>query len=50
LRPRGRGVLDYDFIGVSYYPKWSADMKQASADRRQKRFKADIIVVEVSYP
>jgi arabinogalactan endo-1,4-beta-galactosidase len=47
------GVHDYDFIGVSYYPKWSAfDMKQAqrALTAVKKRFKADIIVVEVSYP
>jgi len=47
------GVHDYDFIGVSYYPKWSAfDMKQAQSALTavKKRFKADIIVVEVSYP
>jgi len=47
------GVRDFDFIGVSYYPKWSAlDMKQAGTALAavKKRFKADIIVVEVSYP
>ena len=47
------GVHDYDFIGVSYYPKWSTfDMKQAQSALTavKKRFKADIIVVEVSYP
>lgn len=47
------GVRDYDFIGVSYYPKWSTlDMKQAQTalSAVRKRFKADIIVVEVSYP
>jgi arabinogalactan endo-1,4-beta-galactosidase len=47
------GVRDYDFIGVSYYPKWSTfDMKQAQSALTavRKRFKADIIVVEVSYP
>ncbi|HEU5137849.1 MAG TPA: glycosyl hydrolase 53 family protein [Steroidobacteraceae bacterium] len=47
------GVRDFDFIGVSYYPKWSTfNMKQAGAAlaRIRKRFKADIIVVEVSYP
>lgn len=47
------GVRDYDYIGVSYYPKWSTfDMKQAQAAlaKIKQRFKADIIVVEVSYP
>jgi len=47
------GVNDFDYIGVSYYPKWSKlDMKQAEQALAQvkSRFKADIIVVEVSYP
>src|SRR6187399_252332 len=47
------GVRDFDFIGVSYYPKWSTfDMKQAGAAFAavRRKFKADIIVVEVSYP
>jgi arabinogalactan endo-1,4-beta-galactosidase len=47
------GVHDFDFIGVSYYPKWSKlDMQQAERALAQvkSRFKADIIIVEVSYP
>ncbi|HEY6125161.1 MAG TPA: glycosyl hydrolase 53 family protein [Steroidobacteraceae bacterium] len=47
------GVRDFDYIGVSYYPKWSTfTMKQAGSALAtiKKRFKADIIVVEVSYP
>jgi arabinogalactan endo-1,4-beta-galactosidase len=47
------GVRDFDYIGVSYYPKWSAfDMQQAKTALAaiKQRFKADIIVVEVSYP
>jgi len=47
------GVRDFDYIGVSYYPKWSSlDMKQAEAAlaRVVKRFSRPIIVVEVSYP
>jgi len=47
------GVRDFDYIGVSYYPKWSTfNMKQAGAALAaiKQRFKADIIVVEVSYP
>ncbi|HYJ42131.1 MAG TPA: glycosyl hydrolase 53 family protein [Steroidobacteraceae bacterium] len=47
------GVRDFDYIGVSYYPKWSTfNMKQAGAALAtvRQRFKADIIVVEVSYP
>ena len=47
------GVRDFDYIGVSYYPKWSTfNMQQAQAALAtiRQRFKADIIVVEVSYP
>ena len=47
------GVRDFDYIGVSYYPKWSSlDMKPAEAAlvRVVKRFGRPIIVVEVSYP
>jgi arabinogalactan endo-1,4-beta-galactosidase len=47
------GVRDFDYIGVSYYPKWSTfNMNQAQAALAtiRQRFKADIIVVEVSYP
>jgi arabinogalactan endo-1,4-beta-galactosidase len=47
------GVRDFDYIGVSYYPKWSKlDMAQAERALAQvkSRFKADIIIVEVSYP
>lgn len=47
------GVRRADYIGVSYYPKWSKlDMMQAQAalTRVHKRFGTDIIVVEVSYP
>jgi arabinogalactan endo-1,4-beta-galactosidase len=47
------GVRDFDYIGVSYYPKWSKlDMAQAgqALARVKSRFKADIIIVEVSYP
>jgi len=47
------GVRDFDYIGVSYYPKWSVfNMKQAGAALAavKQKFKADIIVVEVSYP
>ena len=47
------GVRDFDYIGVSYYPKWSSlDMKPAEAAlaRVVKRFSRPIIIVEVSYP
>jgi arabinogalactan endo-1,4-beta-galactosidase len=47
------GVRDFDYIGVSYYPKWSSlDMGQAERvlSAVVKRFSRPIIVVEVSYP
>jgi arabinogalactan endo-1,4-beta-galactosidase len=47
------GVRDFDYIGVSYYPKWSS-MTLAQAERAllrvHERFNRPIIVVEVSYP
>jgi arabinogalactan endo-1,4-beta-galactosidase len=47
------GVRDFDYIGVSYYRKWSTlDLPQAeqALARVNKRFNRPIIVVEVSYP
>jgi len=47
------GVKRADYIGVSYYPKWSKlNMIQAQAalERVRKRFDTDFIIVEVSYP
>jgi len=47
------GVRDFDYIGVSYYRKWSAlDLPQAERALAavHARFSRPIIVVEVSYP
>jgi arabinogalactan endo-1,4-beta-galactosidase len=47
------GVTDFDYIGVSYYRKWSSmDINQAemALHRVHQRFERPIIVVEVSYP
>ena len=48
------GVRDFDYIGVSYYPKWSTlNLTQAEAALSRGASSdstADIIVVEVSYP
>ena len=47
------GVRRADYIGVSYYPKWSKlnlPQAQAALTRVRKRFNTDIIIVEVSYP
>src|SRR5689334_16257400 len=47
------GVRDFDYVGVSYYRKWSTldlpDAEKALA-RVHKRFNRPIVVVEVSYP
>jgi len=47
------GVRDFDYIGVSYYPKWSSlDLPRAEKALAavSRRFNRPIIVVEVSYP
>ncbi|HEY0044806.1 MAG TPA: arabinogalactan endo-1,4-beta-galactosidase [Allosphingosinicella sp.] len=47
------GVRDYDFIGISYYRKWSSmDVAGLGAviGRLKARFDAEVIVVETSYP
>jgi arabinogalactan endo-1,4-beta-galactosidase len=47
------GVRDFDYIGVSYYRKWSTlDLPQAerALSSVTKRFSRPIIIVEVSYP
>jgi arabinogalactan endo-1,4-beta-galactosidase len=47
------GVRDFDYIGVSYYRKWSTlDLPQAERAllTATRRFGRPIIVVEVSYP
>lgn len=47
------GVRDFDYIGVSYYRKWSKlDLPDAEKAllRVNQRFHRPIIIVEVSYP
>jgi arabinogalactan endo-1,4-beta-galactosidase len=47
------GVRDFDLIGVSYYPKWSAlalPQAEAALKRVVLRFGRPIVTVEVSYP
>lgn len=47
------GVRDFDLIGVSYYPKWSAlTLPQAenALKRVVLRFGRPIVIVEVAYP
>jgi len=47
------GVRDFDYIGVSYYRKWSKldlPLAEKALRRVNQRFQRPIIVVEVSYP
>lgn len=47
------GVDDFDYIGVSYYRKWSSldlPLAERTLARVRVRFARPIIVVEVSYP
>ncbi len=47
------GVRDFDYIGVSYYRKWSKldlPLAEKALQRVHQRFQRPIIVVEVSYP
>lgn len=44
--------VDFDLIGLSYYPFWHGDMEhmQANLNDLAKRYKKDIYVVETAYP
>ena len=47
------GVNDFDFIGVSYYRKWSTQSLEGLGqviNRLRHRYSADVILVETSYP
>ncbi len=47
------GVTDFDYIGLSYYRKWSTqglDGLNAAIKRLTATYKAKVIVVETSYP
>ncbi len=47
------GVADFDYIGLSYYRKWSTqglDGLNATITRLSATYKAKVIVVETSYP
>lgn len=50
---RAAGVTDYDFIGISYYRKWStrtvAELGATIAEAR-RRYGAEVMVVETAYP
>lgn len=43
--------LDYDIIGLSYYPYWHGDLKALETNLQQlgERFHKDLIVVETAY-
>lgn len=47
------GVMDYDIIGISYYPKWSTYTLSGLGKviaTAHKRYAADVMVVETGYP
>jgi len=46
-------VRDFDFIGISYYRKWSSESMAelgATIKRLRQRYRADVMVVETAYP
>ena len=47
------GLIDFDFIGLSYYPKWSSrDMESLgrTIQRLRHKYKKKIVIVETAYP
>ncbi|MEI0739621.1 glycosyl hydrolase 53 family protein [Paenibacillus sp. JTLBN-2024] len=44
--------IDYDVIGLSYYPWWHGPLEQLSRnlDELAERYGRDLIVVETAYP
>lgn len=50
---RAAGMLDYDVIGVSYYPQWSsvslAELPTAVRDLR-RTYGKEVMIVETAYP
>ncbi|WP_156395275.1 glycosyl hydrolase 53 family protein [Paenibacillus sp. Root52] len=47
-----KGKLDYDVIGLSYYPFWHgtfADV-QETMNRVSQKYKKDVVIAETSYP
>ncbi|MBB4660401.1 glycoside hydrolase family 53 protein [Parvularcula dongshanensis] len=47
------GLLDFDVIGMSYYPKWSTrdlDGLEQTIRRLRHKFGKEVVVVETAYP
>lgn len=46
------GTVDYDIIGLSYYPFWHGTLEavQSNMDDISKRYNKDVIIAETSYP
>ncbi|TYP78097.1 glycosyl hydrolase 53 family protein [Paenibacillus methanolicus] len=46
------GKVDYDVIGLSYYPFWHGTLEavQSNMDDISKRYDKDVIIAETSYP
>ena len=50
---RSAGVLDFDLIGVSYYPQWSDVLlmyMEPTIRWLRDRFQKDVVIVETAYP
>ncbi|MBZ0318877.1 MAG: arabinogalactan endo-1,4-beta-galactosidase [Anaerolineae bacterium] len=47
------GVVDFDVIGLSYYPKWSQcglDEAAQTIGKARERYQKDVMLVETAYP
>ena len=47
------GLLDFDIIGISYYPKWSRlpiEQIDSAVDTSRRRYGHDVVIVETAYP
>lgn len=47
----GRGVTDFDVIGLSFYPYWHGTLQELSANLADvsQRYDKDVVVVETAY-
>ena len=47
------GLVDFDIIGISYYPKWSRlpfEQIDFAVDTFRRRYGHDVVIVETAYP
>ncbi|MFB9326058.1 glycosyl hydrolase 53 family protein [Paenibacillus aurantiacus] len=52
MREGVTGKVDYDIIGLSYYPFWHGTLEavKSNMDDISKRYNKDVIIAETSYP